>query len=292
MSDPVGLLKRAEKKGVPSSGFMKLFSGSDSYKFEEAADLCVQAATIYRLRKELNLAGDSFLKAADYQKKAGNEDEAGNTYVEAYKCFKSGGNSVNAVDSLENAIQIFTHRGQFRRGANFKFELGEILENDLHDYAKAIDCYELAGEWYAQDQSVALSNKCFIKCADLKALDGQYIEASDIYSKLIKSSMGNRLSQWSLKDYFLKKGLCQLAATDAVAAARTLQEGQSEDPNFADSRESNFLKSLIDAVNEGDSEQLSEHCKEFDNFMRLDKWKITILNKIKESIQQQEDDLL
>ena len=107
---------------------MKLFSGSDSYKFEEAADLCVQAATIYRLRKELNLAGDSFLKAADYQKKAGNEDEAGNTYVEAYKCFKSGGNSVNAVDSLENAIQIFTHRGQFRRGANFKFELGQILQ--------------------------------------------------------------------------------------------------------------------------------------------------------------------
>ncbi|CAI4247413.1 CNT_collapsed_G0001460.mRNA.1.CDS.1 [Saccharomyces cerevisiae] len=69
MSDPVELLKRAEKKGVPSSGFMKLFSGSDSYKFEEAADLCVQAATIYRLRKELNLAGDSFLKAADYQKR-------------------------------------------------------------------------------------------------------------------------------------------------------------------------------------------------------------------------------
>lgn len=104
---------------------MKIFSGSDSYKFEEAADLCVQAATIYRLRKELNLAGDSFLKAADYQKQAGNEDEAGNTYVEAYKCFKSGGNSVNAVNSLENAIKIFTQRGQFRRGANFKFELGE-----------------------------------------------------------------------------------------------------------------------------------------------------------------------
>ena len=43
--------------------------------------------------------------------------------------------------------------------------------------------------------------------------------------------------------------------------------------------------SVVTAINH-------EHCKEFDNFMRLDKWKITILNKIKESIQQQEDDLL
>ncbi|CCD27244.1 alpha-soluble NSF attachment protein SEC17 NDAI_0K00530 [Naumovozyma dairenensis CBS 421] len=294
MSDPVELLRKAEEKGVPSTGFSKIFSlgSSDASKYEEASDLCIQAANIYRLRKELKLAGDSFTKAADFQLKAGNEDDASNIFIDSYKCYKSSGNSTDAVNSLNMAIDLFTKKGQFRRAANFKFELGEILENDLNDYVNAVSAYEIAGDWYSQDQSVALSNKCFIKCADLKALNGQYIEASDIYSKLIQNSIGNRLSQWSLKEYYMKKGLCQLAATDNVAASRTLQEGQHDDPNFADSREAALLKTLIECVDDGDSEKLSQAVFDFDKFAKLDKWKTTILLKIKDTISQAEDDLL
>lgn len=271
---------------------MKIFGGSDSYKFEEAADLCVQAANIYRLRKELKLAGEAFVKAANFQLKAGNDDEAGNTFVEAYKSYKSSGQATDAVNSLNGAIEIFTTRGQFRRGANFKYEMGELLENDLNDYSKAIECYETAGEWYSQDQALALANKCLVRCADLKALNGEYLDASEVYAKLIKNSMGNRLSQWSLKDYYFKMGLCQLAATDSVAATRTLQEGKHEDSNFADSREAQLLQDLIECIGEGDSEQLSEKVFNFDKFNKLDKWKTTLLLKIKESITQADDDLL
>lgn len=293
MSDPVELLKRAEKKGVPSSGFMKFFNGgTDAYKFEEAADLCIQAANIYRLRKELGKAGESFLKAADYQLKAGNDDEAANTFIEAFKCFKSSGAFTDAVSSLESAVNLFTKKGQFRRAANFKFDLGEIQESDLTDYKGAIESFETAGEWYEQDQSMALANKCYVRCADLKALDGQYIAAADLYSKLIKNSLGNRLSQWSLKEYFLKKGLTQLAAGDNVAATRTLQEGMKEDPNFRESREYNLLQGLIESVDEGDSEKLSQLVFDFDKFAKLDKWKTTILLKVKETITEAEDDLL
>lgn len=240
----------------------------------------------------MKLGGDAFSKAATFQIKAGNEDDASNIFIDSYKCYRSSGNSSDAVNSLTMAIDLFTKKGQFRRAANFKFELGEILENDLNDYVKAIEAYETAGEWYSQDQSVALANKCYIKSADLKALNGQYIEASDLYSKLIKNSIGNRLSEWSLKEYYLKKGLCQLAATDNVAATRTLQEGQHDSPNFADSREATLLKSLIDCVTEGDAEKLSETVFEFDKFSKLDKWKTTILLKIKDTISQAEDDLL
>lgn len=284
---------KAEKKGVPTSGFMKIFNGgTDSYKYEEAADLCVQAANLYRLRKDLKPAGDAFVKAAEYQLKAGSEDEAGNTFVEAYKSYKTCGQSKNAVDSLNRAIEIFTTRGQFRRGANFKFEMGELLENDLNDYAKAIESYEIAGDWYTQDQALALANKCLIRGADLKALEGKYIEATEVYAKLIKNSIGNRLSQWSLKDYYFKMGLCQLAATDTVAASRTLQEGKHEDSNFADSREAQLLQDLIECITEGDSEKLSEKVFTFDKFNKLDKWKTTILLKVKDSITEADDDLL
>ncbi|CCK71029.1 alpha-soluble NSF attachment protein SEC17 KNAG_0F03670 [Huiozyma naganishii CBS 8797] len=292
MSDPVELLARAEKKGVPSSGLKKFFGGSGSYKFEEAADLCIQAANVYKLRKQLQPAGDAFVKAAQYQIQAGNEDDAGNVYIDAYKSYKAANSPRDAVTSLDIAIGIFTKRGQFRRGANFKFELGEVYETDLHDYAAAIDAYETAGEWYAQDQAMALANKSYLKCADLKALDNRFMDASELYSKLIANSMGNRLSQWSLKEYYLKKGLCQLAATDSVAARRTLQEGQQEDPNFADSREFTLLQNLVEAYDENDTERLSSVAFDYDKFSKLDKWKTTILLKIKETIAKAEDDLL
>ncbi|SMN20867.1 similar to Saccharomyces cerevisiae YBL050W SEC17 Peripheral membrane protein required for vesicular transport between ER and Golgi [Maudiozyma saulgeensis] len=292
MSDPVELLQRAEKKGVPSSGFMKIFGSSDSYKFEEAADLCIQAANLYKLRKELKLAGDAFVKAAVFQIKAGNDDEASNIYTDAYKSYKSSGDATEATEALVCAVDLFTKKGQFRRAANFKFELGEMYEQDLSDFKKAIDCFETAAEWYSQDQAIALANKCWVRCADLKAMDNQYIDASNVFAKLIKNSIGNRLSQWSLKEYYLKKGLCELAATDAVAADRTLKEGQHEDPNFVDSREAILLQNLIECTNENDAERLGQCVFDFDKFNKLDKWKTTILLKIKENITEAEDDLL
>lgn len=292
MSTPEELLQRAEKKGQPNTGFFKWFSGDQSYKYEEASDLCIQAANLYKLQKNLKLAGDCFVKAAQFQLKAGNEDDAGNIYIDSYKSYKSSGDSLLAIESLKRAIDLFTKRGQFRRSANFKFELGEIYENDLNDYPNAVNEYELAGEWYEQDQAMALANKAWLKCADLLALSGEYIKASDKYSKLISNSVGNKLSQWSLKDYYLKKSLCQLAATDLVAATRTLNDAMSEDPNFNGSRECQLLNGIIAAYNERDSEKLSSVAFEFDKFCKLDKWKTTILLKIKENITEDEDDLL
>ncbi|SCU93357.1 LAME_0F03510g1_1 [Lachancea meyersii CBS 8951] len=292
MSDPQLLVQKAQKKAQPSSGFMKLFGASDTYKYEEAADLYVEAANLYRLRKELDAAGDLFLEAAACQIKAQSEDEAGNTFVEAFKAFKAGSSPVKACEALNKAIDIFTRRGQFRRGANFKFELAELLESDLQDYSGAVAAYEAAADWYSQDQALALANKAYLKCADIQALEGRYIEACDVYRKVIANSVGNRLSQWSLKEYFLKTALCYLAADDQVAAQRTLLEAQEQDSNFSGSREHELISALLEACAEGDSEKLSAKVYEFDRFAKLDKWKTTILLKIKDSIASADDDLL
>ncbi|SCU84414.1 LADA_0D01552g1_1 [Lachancea dasiensis] len=292
MADPQLLIQKAQKKAQPSSGFFKLFGASDSYRYEEAADLYVEAANLYKLRRELETAGDLFLEAAACQSKAQSDDEAGNTFVEAFKAFKAGSSPTKACNALNKAIDIFTRRGQFRRGANFKFELAEILEADLRDYPGAISAYEVAADWYSQDQALALANKAYLKCADIQALEGRYIEACDVYRKVIANSVGNRLSQWSLKDYFLKTALCYLAADDQVAAQKTLTEAQEQDSNFAGSREYELANALLEACAEGDPEKLSAKVYEFDRFSKLDKWKTTILLKIKDSIASAEDDLL
>ncbi len=57
-----------------------------------------------------------------------------------------------------------------------------------------------------------LANKLFLKVADLAALEGEYQQAIENYEKVANSSVSNNLMKWSVKDYFLKAGICHLAS--------------------------------------------------------------------------------
>ena len=61
-----------------------------------------------------------------------------------------------------------------------------------------------------------LANKLFLKVADLAALAADYYKAIENYEKVAKSSVSNNLMKWSVKDYFLKAGICHLATTEYV----------------------------------------------------------------------------
>lgn len=259
---------------------------------EEAADLYIQAANAYRIRKEGRKAGQTFEKAAKTQSKTEAKDDAANTLVEAFKCYKPN-DPQDAARVLEQAIELFTMRGQFRRAANYKMDLAQLYESDeLQNIERAIAAYDDAGEWFFQDQAEALSNKSFLKMADLAAMDGKYDLAVDKYSMVAKRSLNNNLNKWSLKEYFLKAGLCQLANQDGVAAKRSLEQFLEWDPSFAQTRECQLLQSLIQAVEDGDEELFTNKLYEFDQFSKLDKWKITITLRIKEKLQAPEDELL
>lgn len=57
----------------------------------------------------------------------------------------------------------------------------------------------------------SLANKLFLKVADLAALAEDYYKAIQNYERVAKSSVSNNLMKWSVKDYFLKSGVCLLA---------------------------------------------------------------------------------
>lgn len=56
-----------------------------------------------------------------------------------------------------------------------------------------------------------LANKHYLKVADLAALKADYYKAIENFEKVAKSSLNNHLMKWSVKDYFLKAGMCHLA---------------------------------------------------------------------------------
>lgn len=56
---------------------------------------------------------------------------------------------------LEQAINHYTMKGNFRRAATHKQNLAELYEVELGDLARAMEANELAAGWFEQDNAEA-----------------------------------------------------------------------------------------------------------------------------------------
>jgi alpha-soluble NSF attachment protein len=96
--------------------------------------------------------------------------------------------------------------------------------------------------------------------------------------------------KWSVKDYFLKAGICHLASQDLVATTRSLDMYRELDPSFAGTRENMLITDLVAAVREGDQELFADKLFQYDQLSKLDKWKTTLLLRVKGAIEKDEED--
>lgn len=113
---------------------------------------CLQPTYLFCADKE---AGQAFEKAASIQTKNLNEPEdAANTWVEAFKVYRKS-DPVDAARCLDIAINFWTSKGNFRRAATHKQNLGEVYEKEIGDLPKAMESYELAASWFESDNAEA-----------------------------------------------------------------------------------------------------------------------------------------
>jgi len=126
--------------------------------------------------------------------------------------------------------------------------------------------------------------------ADLAALKGDYYKAIENFERVSKSSINNHLMKWSVKEYFLKAGICHLASKDLVATNRALQVYVDLDNTFASTREHQLLVDLTEAVEQGDQEAFADKLYQYDQLSKLDKWKTTLLLRIKNDIEETGED--
>jgi len=287
--DPRALLQKAEKTAQSASGGFSLFGGKTE-KLESAVELYTQAANAFRMQKAGKEAGEAFEKAAAIQSGKLNEpDDAANTLTEAYKSYRKD-EPRDAARVLDQAINHYTLKGNFRRAATHKQNLAELYEIDLEDQKAAMEAYETAAGWYENDNAEQLANKLYLKLADLAALEGDYLKAISNYERISKSAINNNLMKWSVKEYFLKAGICHLANGDNVATNRALESYRDLDPGFTQTREHQLLVDLSEAVEDGDAEKFADKLFQFDQMSKLDKWKTTLLLRVKENIAGQEED--
>ncbi|RMY18432.1 hypothetical protein D0866_13175 [Hortaea werneckii] len=287
--DPRALLQKADKQAASAGSGFSLFGGR-AEKYEAAAELYIQAANAFRLQKSSKEAGQCFEKAASLQTNQLKEpDDAANTLTEAFKSYRKD-EPEDAARCLEQAIQHYTLKGNFRRAATHKQNLAELYEVEMGDVKRAAEAYETAAGWYENDNAEALANKLFLKLADLSALESDYYKAISNYEKVAKSSINNNLMKWSVKEYLLKAGICHLCTGDSVATNRALESYRDLDPSFSQTREHQLLSDLVEAVDEGDQEKFADKLFQYDQMSKLDKWKTTLLLRVKENIEEKGED--
>lgn len=56
----------------------------------------------------------------------------------------------------------------------------------------------------------SMINKCLLKVAHFAAQLEQYQVAIDNFERVATESVDNQLTKWSIKEYFLKAGLCSM----------------------------------------------------------------------------------
>ncbi|KAL4870136.1 hypothetical protein BDV12DRAFT_66410 [Aspergillus spectabilis] len=288
-ADPRALLQKAEKALQGASGGFSFFGGRTE-KYENAADLYTQAANAFRLQKQNKEAGQAFEKAAAIQTQNLNEpDDAANTLQEAFKTYRKS-DPEDAVRVLSSAIQHYVLKGNLRRAATQQQYLAEVYENDLVNIKLALEAYEKAAEWFDSDNAEALANKHYLKAADLAALESDYYKAIEHYERIARSAINNNMMKWSVKDYLLKAGICHLATHDMVTANRALESYREIDHTFQTTREHQLLVDLVQAIEGRDEEAFADKLFQYDQLSQLDKWKTTLLLRVKNGIEGPEED--
>uniref|UniRef100_A0A3B5AUN5 Alpha-soluble NSF attachment protein n=1 Tax=Stegastes partitus TaxID=144197 RepID=A0A3B5AUN5_9TELE len=165
--EATALMAEAEKKMKSSQSFFgALFGGSS--KMEEACDLYVRAANMYKMAK----------------------------------------NWCEAINCLNRAIEIYTDMGRFTIAAKHHISIAEIYETELVDIDKAIAHYEQAADYYKGEESTSSANKCLLKVATYAAQLEQYPKAIEIYEQVGTHAMDSTLLKYSAKDHFFKAALC------------------------------------------------------------------------------------
>lgn len=149
------------------------------------------------------------------------------------------------------------------------------------------------------------ASACRKSAADLCAQIEDYRGAMQLYDLVANYALKSNLTKYSVKDYWLRSGLCALAMRvcfssmrfshmliiiqDVGKAQRDMESFKSKDITFSSTRECKFLEDICKFVMDGDEQGFTAAAFEYDQVTKLDEWKASILMKIKRTLKDEVD---
>ncbi len=86
------------------------------------------------------------------------------------------------------------------------------------------------------------ADACLLKSATFAAQLDQFADAIEKFELVASHCVDNKLTKWSMKEYFLKSGICMLCAGDTVRLRQSLERYKGMDMTFESTREHVLLK--------------------------------------------------
>jgi len=200
-------------------------------------------------------------------------------------------NTAESVKLLDQAVEVHLNNGKLSYGAKLLKKIAEIYEGDK-EYALAVRYYNDAADKYSAEANESSNvNNCLLKVADLSIYEPEvdYLKIIPLLDKVADKYLQNKLTASSAKDLYFKAVLLYLAGDDTIGAEQALERYTSNDPTFFNTRQQKFLTKIIKAVNEQKVKDFAEECFQLNQVVPLDKWKTTILSKIKSTIPGAEE---
>lgn len=194
-----------------------------------------------------------------------------------------------SIKLLSQAVELYSDEGRFSMAAKYQKEIAELYES-AGDLEKSILAFESAADHFEGEGSVTSGHTCLLKVAHSCAVMENYAKAAEIFERVSSECVDNDLLKWSVKEYLLKAGICQLCTGDIVACKRALDKYCSLSAEFGTTREFELLSSLVTAVENYDPSAFATASSEYNNFFKLDPWKTDLLVKVKATIEDGNDD--
>lgn len=271
MDSAESLIKSAEKE-LKRWGF---FAGEQ--KYENAADYFRRAAAQYKKSKDFELAGATFLRAAECFEHIRSGTEACSAYKEAGKAFKQEPNFPKARDAFSRCILYYTDMNRFRDAAKLYTEIaGTYLEE--RNIQAAIEAYIKSSEAYIADDNQDQASKQLLEVAHHSAALDDYETAIRYYEDSARQNVNDQMMRWSVKGYLFSACLCQLclaAKNDTLEnASDALQRYCDLSEIFRGTREQKLIENLITAMMNGDQDQFEHFTAEFDNISPFKNWQV------------------
>lgn len=275
------------KKSTASGGLFGFLSSPDK-KFEDAYELCSEAANLFKINKKFDRAADAYMSAADMQMKLSSPHEAARCYVDAATMLKKT-DPKRSAEAMLKAGSTYQRMGKLVMAAKQVQAAAELFETTLTDPEGALTHYEQAAEFYEMEDSQSAANKCQLKVAHICAALERYERAMELFETVAKAMTDAALLKYSAKEYFLKASLCRLATKDVEGTKVYVDQYQNLAAGFRDSREARLVVELCTACETEDPDQYTSVVQNYDAVSPLDQWMTTILLTIKKNIKQEEE---
>jgi len=259
--------KAAEKKLTSFALFNK------SQKYEDAAELFAKAGNQYKLSADWQKAGEMYQKAAETVEKYLKDEhtEVASHYSQAAQCYQKC-SPTDALRIFRIVVQMNIGGGRLAMAAKQWKEIAQLEEKEGR-VKEAIDAWEQSSKCYMAENSKTSSHDAKLNIARLYSQEEEFKKAIEIWDQVAKESVDSDLGRWRASEFLYKALLCEMLLDARRGTSTNVEERLDHSidmfPAFENSRECKFVKSMVDAMKNQDSDKFTDAVFKYDQITKL-----------------------